>query len=451
VSKDRSLNPEHESAATARRKFLKFLAASPAIASVGGVAAFLAQSGLSAQEPSPPAPTSAGKSDVITDASQALDVFDFEEPAHRNVSQGHWAYMVSGVDGDATLRANREGFSHILLRPRRLIDTSKVDMKVNLFGADYNSPIFTCPTGGQKSMHPDGELGVARAAKAHGAPQYLSTNTSTSVEDANAAHGIPVWYQLYAPNIWEACDKLLARVAASGCTVVGLTTDTAGGRNSETDNRLRPADLTQCHACHLGEGPTNAERPMLANLMDIKGDRLPLDWKYVDLIRKSWKGTFLLKGILTPEDTKIAIDHGVDGIHVSNHGGRATETGMSTIETLPYIVAAANGRVPVIVDGGFRRGTDVLKALALGAKAVGIGRPVLWGLGAFGQTGVDKVLDIMQRELRLSMSSCGATSISAINSNFVILPDSWEARITSALQKPGLLSGPDRSQMLSTL
>jgi 4-hydroxymandelate oxidase len=421
-----------ESVASARRKFLKFLAASPAIASVGGVAAFLAQSGLDAQEPYPPPPTSAGASDVITKPEQALDVFDFEEPAHRNVSQGHWAYMVSGVDADATLRANRDGFSHIQLRPRRLRDASKIDTKVTLFGSSYNAPIFTCPTGGQKSMHPDGELGVARAAKAHGAPQYLSTNASASVEDANANHGSPVWYQLYAPNIWEACEKLLTRVAASGTTVLGLTVDTAGGRNSETDLRLRPKDMTICHSCHQGpEGPANTERPMLSNLVDIKGDRLPLDWKYVDMIRKQWKGTFLLKGILTPEDTKMAIDHGIDGIHVSNHGGRATETNMSTIQTLPYIIAAANGRVPVIVDGGFRRGTDVFKALALGAKAVGIGRPVLWGLGAFGQAGVDKVLDIMQRELRLSMSTCGALSIGEINTDYVILPDNWKADVAA--------------------
>ena len=377
------------------------------------------------QETNPEA--AAAAANLITDASQALDVFDFEEVAHGKVMQGHWAYMVSGVDSDATLHANREGFNHVQLRPRRLRDMSKLSTKVNLFGTDYACPIFTCPTGGQKSMHPDGELGVARAAKAHGAPQYLSTNASASVEDANAAHGTPVWYQLYAPNIWESCQKLLDRLQAAGNTVIALTTDTATGRNSETELRTRPADLTQCKTCHTGNGgPGNSERPMLANLEGIKGDRHPLDWTYVDMIRKYWKGKFLLKGILTREDTRMGIDHGVDGIHVSNHGGRATETNESTIQTLPEIIAEANGKVPVFVDGGFRRGTDVFKALALGAKAVGIGRPVLWGLGAFGQAGVDKVLEIMQREFRTVMGNCGTLTIADINKDYIIVPPSWK-------------------------
>ena len=385
-----SANPESatDSKASDRRNFLRFLASSPVIAALGGVAAFLEQGGIDAQDarvyPQPweQASPLSGLSDLIKDPSQALDVFDFEEVAYRNVTQGHWAYMVSGVDSDATLHANRDGFNHILLRPRRLRDVSKLSTKVNLFGTDYNCPIFTCPTGGQNTCIPTAcELGVARAAEELMALRNIfQQNASASVEDANAAHGTPVWYQLYAPDIWEACQKLLDRLEAAGNTVLGLTIDGAGGRNSETDLRLRPADLTQCKACHQGSGgPANSERPMLANLEGIKGDRLPLDWTYVDMIRKHWKGKFLLKGILTREDTRMAIDHGIDGIHVSNHGGRATETNESTIQTLPSIVAEANGKVPVIVDGGFRRGTDVFKAFALGATAVGIGRPVLWG------------------------------------------------------------------------
>src|SRR5579864_290351 len=181
---------------TARREFVKFLAASPYIAALGGVAAFFEQSGLAQgmQE----------TSDVITSPAGALDVFDFEEAAHRKVLQGHWAYMASGVDDDATLRANREGFKHIELHPRRLRDATKVDMHVDLFGTTYNSPIFTCPTGGEKSFFPDGELAVARAAKAHGTLQVLSTGTSTAPEEVVKALGRPHWQQLYAPSSWDA-------------------------------------------------------------------------------------------------------------------------------------------------------------------------------------------------------------------------------------------------------
>src|SRR5271166_4940562 len=211
---------------TARREFLKFLAASPYVASLGGVAAFLRQ-GIFAQD-------AQQTPDLISNPADALNVFDFEEVAHRNVAPGHWAFMTSGVDDDATIRANREGFRHIELRPRRLRDATKVDMRVDLFGTNYNSPIFTCPTGGQKSFHPDGELAVARAAKARGTLQVLSTATSTGVEEVNMALGRPVWFQLYAPDSWAVCQKILHRAQAAGCTVVALTVDNTTGRNSET-------------------------------------------------------------------------------------------------------------------------------------------------------------------------------------------------------------------------
>src|SRR5580700_7946153 len=182
---------------TARREFLKFLAASPYVAALGGVAAFIRQSAFAENTPEAP--------DVITGPTQALNVLDFEEAARRKVQPGHWAYMASGVDDDATLRANREGFKHIQLRPRRLRDATKVDMHVELFGTTYNSPIFTCPTGGEKSFFPEGELAVARSAKAHGTLQVLSTMTSVAVEDVNKELGRPVWQQIYAPSTWEAC------------------------------------------------------------------------------------------------------------------------------------------------------------------------------------------------------------------------------------------------------
>jgi len=412
---------ENSSVHTARREFLKFLAASPYVAALGGVTAFLEQSGL-AQQPR-------DASDVIASPAQALNVFDFEEAARRKVQAGHWAYMASGVDDDATLRANREGFRHVELRPRRLRDATKVDMRVDLGGTTYNSPIFTCPTGGEKSFFPDGELAVARAAKARGTLQFLSTSTSTPLEDVNRELGRPVWYQLYAPSTWEACEKLLQRVEAAGCKAIALTCDNTTGRFSETYLRTRPKNMSQCATCHEGEpGSAIKEHPMYdgINMTGVLRQNPAMDWAFADRIRKFWKGTFFIKGIDTREDARLCVEHGIDGILVSNHGGRSTETGRATIEALPEVVAEVGSRLTIFVDGGVRRGTDVFKALALGAKAVGIGRPFLWGLGAFGQAGVDRVLEIMQGELKLVMGNCGTRTVADITREYVATPD-WKS------------------------
>ena len=412
---------EQTSVRSARREFLKFLAASPYVAALGGVTAFLEQSGLAQQ--------TREASDVIASPAQALNVFDFEEAAHRKVQPGHWAYMASGVDDDATLRANREGFKHVELRPRRLHDATKVDMQVDLGGTVYNSPIFTCPTGGEKSFFPDGELAVARAAKARGTLQFLSTSTSSAVEDVNKELGRPVWYQLYAPSSWEACEKILRRVEAAGCKVIALTCDNTTGRHSETYLRTRPKDMSPCATCHEGEpGSAIKEHPMYdgINMDGVLRQNPAMDWAFVDRIRKFWQGTFFIKGIDTREDARLCVEHGIDGILVSNHGGRSTETGRATIEALPEVVAEVGSRLTVFVDGGFRRGTDVFKGLALGAKAVGIGRPFLWGLGAFGQAGVERVLEILQGELKLVMGNCGTRTVADITREYVATPN-WKS------------------------
>jgi 4-hydroxymandelate oxidase len=395
-----------------RRAFLRFLAASPYVASLGGVAAFLERSAPGAAAQSAPV--------AIASPADALNVFDFEDAARLKVLPGHWAYMASGVDDDTTLRANREGYSHLQLRPRRLRDATKVDMRVDLFGTTYASPIFLCPTGGEKSFHVEGEIAVARAARARNTLQVLSTAASTGIEDVNKALGRPCWYQLYAPRAWEANELLLKRVEAAGTSVIALTVDNTTGRNSETYLRTRPKDLKQCDACHEG-GPGGGPRPMTQNLTmpGGRGSNPAMDWPFVDRLRKAWKGKLIIKGVDTHEDAKLCVEHGVDAILVSNHGGRSTETGRATIEALPEVVAEVGGRIPVFVDGGVRRGTDAFKALALGAKAVGIGRPFLWGLGAFGQAGVDRVLEILQGELKLAMGNCGTQTVADITSAYV--------------------------------
>lgn len=382
------------------------------MAALGGVAAY--------------AQKTAELADVILDPKDAFSVMDFEEAARRKVLPGHWAYMKSGVDEDGTLYANHEGYKHVQLRPRRLRDATKVDMRTELFGTTYNSPIFTCPTGGERSFHPDGELAVARATKARGTLQVLSTATSTGVEDVNKAHGQPVWYQLYAPTSWDACEKIVKRVQAAGCPVIALTVDNTTGRNSETFNRTRPKDLSQCKTCHEGgAGPTIRERKMYdgIDMTGVGGQNPAMTWEFVDRLRKAVTVKLIIKGIDTREDARLCVEHGIDGILVSNHGGRSTETLRPTIEALPEVVAEVGNRIPVFVDGGVRRGTDAFKALALGAKGVGIGRPFLWGLGAFGQAGVDRVLEIMQAELKLVMGNCGTQNVAAIDRSYVATPD----------------------------
>jgi isopentenyl diphosphate isomerase/L-lactate dehydrogenase-like FMN-dependent dehydrogenase len=412
------------SVSSSRREFLKFLATSPYVAAFGGVAAFLpkvtfAQDGQAGNEPP----------NVITTPAGALDIFDLEAAAHRKVAPGHWAYMSSGVEDNATLLANRDGFKHIELRPRRLHDATKVDLHTDLFGTIYDSPIFMCPIGSVNSFLPEGVLAVARVCKARGTLQVLAMGTSTPVEEANKTLGRPVWQQLYPPSSWDVCEKILRRVEAAGCTVIALTVDVVTGRYMEPYLRSRPKDLTQCAACHEGEPRTPVSARRIYDGIDMKGVRTSdpaTDWTFVDRIRKSWKGKFIIKGIETREDAQLCLDHGIDGIIVSNHGGRSTETGRATIEALPQVVAQVDNHIPVFVDGGFRRGTDIFKALALGAKAVGIGRPMMWGLGSFGQAGVDRVLEILEGELRLVMGGCGTRTVADITRAYVSTPD-WQS------------------------
>jgi len=390
-----------------RRRFLKFLAASPLAAL-------------------PAAAWQNATSDYIPLATpkDAFSVMDFEEAARRALPVAHFGYMASGVDDDLTLKANREGYQHIELRTRRLIDVSKVNTRVELFGSTFDFPIFICPTGAQRMFHPDAELATARAAKAKGALQILSTVTSVSYEDIAQARGGPVWYQLYAPAKWEQAEHIIKRVEAAGCPALALTVDLLGGRNTETYNRARRADKRECSECHNGApGSDLSVRPMFKGL-DMTGFQMnspSLTWDFVDRVKKTTKMKFLLKGLESHEDAKLAVEHGVDGIIVSNHGGRSMETLKPTIESLPEVLDAVAGRIPVLVDGGVRRGSDVIKALALGARAVGIGRPYLWGLSAFGQPGVERVLDILRGELQLAMRQCGKTSLAEIDKNTIAM------------------------------
>jgi 4-hydroxymandelate oxidase len=409
--------------ATSRRLFIKYLAASPLF--VGTSVAALAQENSFPEWPPDPyvwAPRDYNH--LITDPKEALDVFDFEPVMHKNVPAAHFGYMASGVDDDVTLRANRQGFLKFQLRPRRLVDVSKVDMSTEILGQRYESPIIIDPTGGHKAYHPDGEIGVARAAKTGDHLMILSTQATTSVADVIAARGRPIWSQLYATNKFEVAKHHVLSMERQGSIAVAVTVDRSGARNQETAIRMARTDTRQCSACHDHSSLAASMRndPMydgadLSGLKDIQASALT--WDTIKRLRDLTKMKMVIKGILAWEDAKIAAETGIDAIIVSNHGGRADESGRSTIETLPEIMQVS-GNMPVLIDSGFRRGTDIVKALCMGAKGVAIGRPYLWGLGAFGEPGVERVLQILRTELKVAMQQAGAPSLKDLKPSMVV-------------------------------
>jgi 4-hydroxymandelate oxidase len=392
-----------------RREFLKFLAASPLLGALpAGLPTFgqLAQTG----------------DFIISSPAEALNVFEFEAAARQALPPAHWGYMASGVDNDESLQANLQGFSHYQVRARRLVDVSRIDMSTQIFGTTWDTPIILSPIGSTKIANPGGELSVAKAAAAKKTLQIVSTQASYPIEEIISARGAPVWFQLYTTNKWDATQHMLKRAQSAGCPAVAITIDTPNGRNTETQTRLRRLDTRTCANCHTGNNGGSPPKPMFDGL-DMTGVGLTspsLTWDFVKRVKDATTMRVVLKGIETREDAQLSVEHGADGLIVSNHGGRAHSSARATIDCLPEVVQGVGGRIPVIVDGGFRRGTDVFKALALGATAVGIGRPYLWGLAAFGQPGVERVLDILRRELSLIMGQCGTPSLKNITPTSIV-------------------------------
>ncbi len=397
-----------------RREFARFLAGSPLLASTlaaqQDVASFSSARGGSA-------------SGIIADPKDALSVLDFEAAARQALPPAHFGYLATGVDDDATLQANRTGYQQFQLRPRRMVDVSKTDLSVDLFGTRWETPIVLSPVGSQRAFHPEGEIAVARAGKAKRTLQILSTATTASIEEVTAAAGQPVWYQLYPTTSWAVTEKLVKRAEAAGSRVLVVTTDLPAGRNTETAERFKRLDKRQCSLCHDGSATTYFKRKPMFDSIDMTGTSFftpAMTWEWVKRFRDLTKMKVVLKGIVSGEDAALCVKYGVDGLIVSNHGGRAEESNRGTIECLPEVTAAVNKRIPVLLDGGIRRGTDVFKALALGARAVCIGRPYVWGLGAFGQPGVERVLDILRGELTLVMKQCGARTVAEITAAAVV-------------------------------
>jgi len=406
---------------TSRRRFIQFMAASPLFAGT-------ALSALAEEMPERPADpfvwAPRDYNHLIASPKEALDVFDFEPVMRKNVPPAHFGYMASGVDDDVTLRANREGFLKFQLRPRRLVDVSKVNMSTEILGQRYETPIIIAPTGGHRGYNADGEQGVARAAKTGDHLMILSTQATASVTDVIAARGRPIWSQLYATNKFEVAKHHVESMERQGSVAVAVTVDRNGVRNQEVALRLRRTDTRECSACHdrTSLQDESKNKPMyegadLSGLKNIQSSAM--SWDYIKRLRELTKMKVVLKGILAWEDAKIAAETGIDAIIVSNHGGRADEAGRSTIESLPEIIEVS-GTMPVLIDSGFRRGTDIVKALCMGAKGVAVGRPYLWGLGAFGQPGVERVLEMLRTELMVAMQQVGAPSLKDLKPAMVV-------------------------------
>ena len=398
------MSPHHRQTIS-RRRLLQFLAASPLFTRNA-----LAE-GPHSSDPAEWAPRDLDK--LIGEPRQALDVFDFEPVMKKNVPPAHFGYMATGVDDEVTLRANREGFRKLVLRPRRLVDVSRIDMTAEILGTTYDTPIVIAPTGSNRAFHPDGEIAVSKAAKVGNHLQILSTVATTSIEDAIAARGAPVWFQLYTTQRWEIAEGLVKRAQAAGAPAIAVTLDVRSPAKWETFVRLRRTDTRECGSCH-GINDYLSRKPNFEGI-DLGGVSSTivtnLTWDRVKRLRDMVKVKLVLKGILAAEDAKLAAESGVDAIVVSNHGGRVEDGVGATIDLLPEIVEAVGGRIPVLIDSDFRRGSDIVKALALGATAVCIGRPYLWGLGAFGQQGVERVLEIMRAETRNALQQLGAPSL----------------------------------------
>jgi 4-hydroxymandelate oxidase len=411
-----------------RRAFLSFLVASPV----------LAYAGLNSQwiDEVLAAPQQQQNEVVIKSVKEALNVFDFDAAARVKLTTAHYTFITDGSFNNETLRANREGFQKYEIRLRRLTGITQVDQSVKLFGKTWESPIFFCPVGRMNAYYPDGAVVVAQAAKATRTLQILAGSAAIlidprGIENVVAARGEPVWFAGLGSSL---DDSGLRRIESTGCPVLVWTVDDGGANTigAKSVQRAGVRDLAReeddrCVGCHANLPKISritAGTPMdvLGAVGALQGETsVKLKWDDVKRVRDKTKMKIVLKGIVAGEDAELAVKNGVDGLIVSNHGGHEDASGRGTIECLPEVISSTGGKIPVLIDSGFRGGADVFKALALGATAVGIGRPHIWGLASFGQEGVETVIAILRRELQAIMAQTGAASIAQIRRDSLVM------------------------------
>ncbi len=335
---------------------------------------------------------------------EPINVFDYEALAQARMAPPFWDFYQGGSDDEITLRACRTAFEHRRLRPRVLVDVSTIDTRTTVLGTPTSTPIIVAPMALHCLAHPEGECATAQGAGMAKTLMVASTTSTRNLEEIAQAASGPLWFQLYVYPSLEIAEKLVHRAEAAGYSAIVLTADLPVLGNREKDRRnnvtIPPPPYQE------------------ANFIDIEKmgqEWVTLTWESLSWLRSITSLPIVLKGILTAEDALLAVEHGIDGIVVSNHGGRQLDTAIPSIEALPEIVEAVAGRCEVYVDGGIRRGTDILKALALGARAVLVGRPVLWGLTVNGAEGVFHVLEILRKELELAMALAGRPTLESID------------------------------------
>ncbi len=345
-----------------------------------------------------------------------VNLFEYEPLARQQLTRMAYDYIAGGAADEITLRRNREAFDEIRLKPRVLVDVSQLDTRLELFGQQMDFPILLAPTAYHKLVHAEGETATARGASAAAATLVVSSFSTTAVEDIARAAGKPLWFQLYVQSDRAFTRELVQRAEAAGCRALCITVDTPVAGTRDRERRVRFNLPPEMELENLRELTAKLPRSTHLSERDIYSVVLDptLTWKTVGWIRSFARVPVILKGILTPEDARRAAEEGFAGILVSNHGARNLDTAPATIEALPRVIEAVEGRIPVLLDGGVRRGTDVVKALALGAKAVLIGRPYLWGLAANGSEGVQRVVELLRTELEAAMALCGTPTLAAI-------------------------------------
>jgi isopentenyl diphosphate isomerase/L-lactate dehydrogenase-like FMN-dependent dehydrogenase len=350
---------------------------------------------------------------------QPNNLLDYEALAEQRMAHIPWAwdYYQGGSEDEVSLRGNRIAFEQLRLRPRMLVDVSTCDLRTSVLGTSVSMPILVAPTAAHGLAHPDAECATARAVQQAGTLMVVSTQSTRSLEEIAQAGLGPRWFQLYIDSYQQA-ESLIRRAEAAGYGALVLTVDMPRRGRRERDMRNQLSRHLQAHAPSVGSGNVS---PLMENSSNGEETSITdaLTWEVLPWLRSITKLPILLKGILTAEDARLSLEYGAAGIIVSNHGGRQLDGVVASIEALPEVVEAVEGRCEVYVDGGVRRGTDVLKALALGARAVLLGRPILWGLAVNGELGVRHIFQLLLAEFELAMALAGCPTTKSITRSLV--------------------------------